>query len=203
MGPHERRALAARGRGLLWIRFVCRGGPCGPSSETPNLVGGWSDAASLGVGGRTRFSNIGGWSDAPLPRYRRQHTSSFGHNVASAAEDRGSARNNRQKCSRAPSVCLSCEPYFRAARNIQQVFWGGPCGAAPQAGEAMRLKAGAAMVGGRTLPKRKGWVGGRTRFGTRTTGSTWANEANPVADRYRSRYRCRYQGRTDWDFSLL
>ena len=44
----------------------------------------------------------------------------------------------------------------------------------------MRLKAGAAKVGGRTLPKRKGWVGGRTRFGTRTTGSTWANEANPV-----------------------
>ena len=45
----------------------------------------------------------------------------------------------------------------------------------------MRLKAGAAKVGGRTLPKRKGWVGGRTRFGTRTTGSTWANEANPGA----------------------
>ena len=45
----------------------------------------------------------------------------------------------------------------------------------------MRFKAGAGKVGGRTLPIRKGWVGGRTRFGTRTTGSTWANEANPVA----------------------
>jgi hypothetical protein len=38
-------------------------------------------------------------------------------------------------------------------------------------------------VGGRTLRERSGCVGGRTRNGTRTTGSTSANEANPEARR--------------------
>ena len=97
---------------------------------------------------------------------------------------RGSARNNRQKCSRLRlSVSAhTCEP-FAPRVNIQQVKFFRACGAAPQAGEAMRFKAGAGKVGGRTLPIRKGWVGGRTRFGTRTTGSTWANKANDSGQR--------------------
>ena len=44
-------AGSMRRRHAVWhaslrIRFVCRGGACGPSSETPNLVGRWSDIAS-------------------------------------------------------------------------------------------------------------------------------------------------------------
>ena len=51
------------------------------------------------------------------------------------------------------------------------------CGAAPQAGERGQVGGWSDVT--RTWAVRSGWVGGRTRNGTRTTGSTSANEANP------------------------